>query len=101
MLNINFMEEKDSYSSIEVAQICEASLRIYGRHSTTAKEIEKYERFIPKKVREDIDRLKDAIQGFYMRSQNPKQRDSLADLESRLQSSKDFEEFLRLHGMID
>ena len=57
------MEEKESYTPREVAEICRAYLRTHKDGSTTAAEIERYERIVPyegsvpKNVRDVINQL--------------------------------------------
>ena len=95
------MEDKACYTPAEVAQICAAYMRVYGQPSSTMKEIGKYEQLVPKNVQESIGRLNRTVDMFYERTGSSRQKDSLQNLEFRVQSCRDFEEFLKLYEMIE
>jgi hypothetical protein len=94
------MEEKKCYSPIEVAEMCEAYLRVYGKPSTNVEELNKYNEIVPEEVRKAASRLRGAIIRFNERGINPKQKESQKDLESHVQDYKDFGEFLLTYTMI-
>lgn len=48
------MEEKESYTPREVAEICRAYLKTHEDESTAALEIVRYEGIVPKNVRDII-----------------------------------------------
>ncbi|MDE1848679.1 MAG: hypothetical protein KGH55_01455 [Nanoarchaeota archaeon] len=94
------MNQKESYTPNEVAQIVAAYQRIHAYATTTGKEVGLYEQFVPNNVRISIDRLMEAQNQFYGRAQRHNQVESIRELEGRVSAYQDFEEFLHLHGML-
>jgi len=52
------MEEKQNYNSKQVAQICMAFLNAYGQNYFDANEMNKFLRFVPRNVKNEISNLR-------------------------------------------
>lgn len=86
------MEEKESYSPAEVAQIAEAWRKIGENESRAMENLRKYEMLTPQSVQHAITRLRDTEYGYYS-----------CDLRIRESTKKQsdfskFEEFFKVFG---
>lgn len=67
------MEQKDSYTPFEVAQMIYASNKVH-KGPTTTEEIERYESIVPENVREAEHRLGNWVRDFYQNNLNVGQK---------------------------
>jgi len=88
------MEEKESYSPKEVAEIVEAYARIYrGSAGTRMDNLRQYEKFVPENAQILIRRLRDVEFGFGEKTPEQK-KEILGNLEKWTTGSEQFREFI-------
>jgi hypothetical protein len=84
------VEDKKSYSPEEVAQFCESYLKAH-KGDLNSEEMRKYEKLVPRSVRNAMGILRDIEWGFY--SNEPERRKAIKNLEN----FKSFEEFFKVY----
>jgi hypothetical protein len=89
------MEEKDSYSPEEVAEIVEANSRIYRESSAEImmERLRQYEKFVPENAQISIRRLRGIGHGFGEKTPEQK-KGILSHLEEWTTGSEQFREFI-------
>ena len=88
------MEEKESYTPAEVAEIAEAYHRIYTNQKDLTQRLDEYRLFVPQSVQKAISDLRDVEAAYY--SKTPKQRKKIhGNWEKWFTGSERFKEFFR------